>query len=248
MQILKTNGEQVIYPSLLKDKVLVFFGAVSEFCEHDCLPVLSEKEMARSLSYLLASDRCRSIVSRAALKQVLAGFLKTAAAGIEFCYSKHGKPFLQDDPELKFSIAHSGDAFVIGVSRGDDIGIDVEQLDREADLSKLQTYLFTTAELIHFKGIDPHLRKNVFINSWTKKEAVLKATGEGLTRAMNTLELAFSENKIYRTGKRTNAAQPGSAWFLEHFSPMDAYTAAVAVKGKHKTVEYISIKASPLTS
>jgi len=244
MRALQIGGEQSKYPSLVKDRVHVFYGMVSGFSQSDALFFLSEKEKVRASHYVSAADQNRYIISRAILKCILAGLLKVQEKDIEFQYSKNGKPWLRNNPALKFSLSHSEDIVVIAVSYGDEVGIDVEQLDREVDLAKLQSYLFTQGELSIFQSISRQFQKKIFIHSWTKKEAFLKATGEGLTRAMNSLELAFSD-EVHSQQKKQMPYE--TDWILDSFTPTDNCVATVAVQGPGKTVTYSCINPSLLT-
>lgn len=209
--------------SLKPNHPLVFYGNTAGLNYMNCLSLLSKPEIDRAEKYLLTSDKRNYIVSRSILKQLLSGFLQVNAREIEFKYCKNGKPFLEDYPNLRFNSSHSGEAFVIGFAAGKDIGVDIESLQRPLNISKLQSFLFTPAELRSFNDLNHFQKQQTFINCWTKKEAILKASGEGLTRAMNSFE------------------EPGAEWFIENYSLMDNYCGAIAINGKVDSVLYISI-------
>lgn len=229
---------------LCPDQALVFYGSIAEFNDLECLSVLSEKEITRAEKLSLEADKRRYIISRAILKGILSRFLNVDEKEIEFNYSKDGKPFLPGNHNLQFNSSHAGDAFVIGFAHNREIGVDVECLNRELNISNLQTYLFTPAEIKLFHTLDHNLRNETFVDSWTKKEAMLKATGAGLTQSMNTLDLAFIKNGHLDLDTGSGFPKNKIDWFLESYTLMDNYRGAVAVKGNIRSVQYIRIHES----
>lgn len=229
------------------DQALVFYGTVSEFQEVACLPFLSEEEITRAENYLLPFDKLRFIVSRAILKRLLSDFSGMNELEIQLEYGKNGKPSLRNNSDLQFNVSHSDQVFVIGFSLGKEIGIDVENLRRNVNVSALESFLFTPQEQELFQNMNPEKNQEVFIESWTKKEAVLKAGGDGLTKAMNLLDVAFLENKQFSLNTESEFHADHTDWFLENFNLMDHYRGAVAVKGKLNDIQYIPINESILS-
>lgn len=230
--------------SLCRDQALVFYGSIAGFHDSDCLPVLSEKEITRAAKFCLEADKRRYIVSRAILKRLLSRFLHIDEKEIELNYSKDGKPFLPGNHNLQFNSSHAGDAFVIGFAHGREIGVDVESLYRELNISNMQSYLFTPAELELFHALDHDRRHETFVNSWTRKEAMLKATGNGLAQSMNALDLAFIKNGQFALERGSGYPENKTDWFLESYTLMDNYRGAVAVKGNIRSVQYIRLHES----
>lgn len=214
-------------PFLPQNEALVFYGNTTQFRAEDWLSALSETEMTRTKSISRTADRQQYIISRGVLKRLLSGFLSVAEQEIALQYGKNGKPSVAGHPELQFNSSHSGEAFVIGFVRGREIGVDVEPLDRPVNRTKLQSWLFTPAELTAFLALDEHDRQEAFIHSWTRKEAVLKASGDGLAHPMNTLELSH--------------VQASASWFLESRTLPENYRMAVAVKGTISGIRYTAL-------
>lgn len=229
---------------LPEHQVSVFYGNISDFQVDNLLPVLSEKEIARSEEYHLPSDKQNYIVSRAILKRLLSRFSSVDESKIELDYNRNGKPFLPGNSDLQFNSSHSGDAFAIAFTIGNETGIDIENLNRIPNIQALERMLFTSAELKLFQTLQPNLKQKIFINSWTRKEAVLKASGDGLTRAMNELEVAFITESYFHLEKE-NEQTP---WFLESSILMDNYCVSVAVKGPVHNTKYVHLDESGLYS
>jgi 4'-phosphopantetheinyl transferase len=228
--------------SLPEHQVSVFYGNISDFQVDNLLPVLSEKEIARSEKYLLLSDKHNYMVSRAILKRLLSRFSSVDESKIELDYNKNGKPFLPQNSDLQFNSSHSGNAFAIAFNIGNEMGIDIESLSRIPNIQVLETRLFTPAELKLFQTFQPDLQRRVFINSWTRKEAMLKAGGDGLTRPMNELEVSFITENYFHLGKENEQTQ----WFLESTTLMGNYRVSVAVKGDIHHVKYFPVNESEL--
>jgi 4'-phosphopantetheinyl transferase len=219
--------------ALSTDEVLVFYGRISDFQDEQCLSVLSKEEIIRADQYLLPLDKQRYIISRAILKHLLSRFSGVNEQEILLASGKNGKPFWSNPFEIRFNLSHAGDGLVIGLSLEKEVGIDMERLDRIPNIPALETFLFTPSELELFHNLDPSLKQETFITAWTRKEAVLKASGEGLTKAMNELDVAFIKEKNFLMGK--------TAWFLESFTLMENYRGAVAGECQTKIVQYRSM-------
>lgn len=174
------------------------------------------------------------------LKKILAFYLQKGIEKIDFDYDTHGKPFLRMHPNLQFNCSHTTNMFAIGIMQKHKIGIDIEDKDRLVDISKLKKLLFSADELEHFESIAGAQRQQAFINCWTKKEALLKAVGSGLTKAMNEFSVNGSENETMKL----NTMHPGlkdKGWFVKNFRLPGTTVGAWATNGKVKSVNYMNV-------
>lgn len=233
---------QQMSASLSADPVHVFYGRISEFESVDWLSRLSEEELARAARYLLPEDKHRYIISKSILRRLIIHFLKIENKDIRIGFREHGKPFLVDYPELKFNTSHSEDAFAIAFASGKEIGVDIENRQRVLNIPALERFLFTSDELKVAENLEQNRKQEVFIKSWTRKEALLKSGGEGLTKSMNSLEVSFLQEKQFSL--KTDDALNASEWFLESFTLLNEYLGAVAVKGSVNEVRYTRIDPS----
>lgn len=141
--------------------------------------VLSEAELIKANRYAQIKDKKRHIVSRYALRNILSDFTGTEASSIQFHYTADKKPYLK---EIEFNVTHSNNAILIAVS-DQLVGIDMEYINKNFDYKILIPTVFNQPEQ---QFIDSGLNKLIcFYLLWTRKEALLKATGEGLTDTMN---------------------------------------------------------------
>jgi len=152
---------------------------------HDAL--LSPDDLERRARLRRADDRDRLTVAYALARLVLARHLGAVAEDIRFertclhCGGAHGKPRVAGDAQgLRFSLSHSGDRVALGVLRGAELGVDVEQLKPDLDLDALAGATLAGDEAAELARVGAADRTLAFLTYWTRKEAVLKATGEGL--------------------------------------------------------------------
>lgn len=170
--------------------------------------LLTEAEQQRAAAYRQQADRDRFTVANALLRLAAASVLGTPpeldrACGD--CGKPHGKPVIIGSA-LEASVSHSGQRIAVALSEVGSVGIDVEQIG-DRDLSLLLPYVFSPAELAALP--DPEAS---FYRAWTRKESLLKATGEGLRVPMSTLTVL-----------------PDSTHNMHDLDPGAGYAAAVTV-------------------
>lgn len=155
--------------------------------------VLSPDEMERAQRYRFRRDRDRFTASRVALRGILARYLGRESSLLRFVYSEHGRPSLDFSDRceacsgLDFSLAHSKDRALLAVANGLRVGIDVERTDGDkVDEGMLQLACSPT-ELQQLGSLPHHEQVACFYQCWTRKEAYLKARGDGLILPMNNI-------------------------------------------------------------
>jgi len=164
-------------------------AALAEF--HDTLAPV-ERERAASFHFPL--DRNRFVVGRGTLRQVLAHYLQIDPSQVEFSYGPYGKPLLMDngrESDLHFNLAHSGGLALLAVTRAGKIGVDLERVRPLDDAQELVTRFFCPREIAAFQTLPEDQKPAAFFNLWTRKEAWLKATGEGIAHSLNRVEVSF---------------------------------------------------------
>ena len=143
------------------------------------LPVLSEEERQRAARFRLEDDRLRSQVAWGLLRIVLGRILGKDPLAIEFTRNEFQKPLLQNGPS--FSMAHSGEWVLLGFTAEGRLGVDVEAPRPLRDLADLAATVFSADELIELLALPEADRLLAFYRGWTRKEAFVKAIGEGLS-------------------------------------------------------------------
>jgi 4'-phosphopantetheinyl transferase len=198
--------------------------------------LLGPDELNRRGRLRQAADRDRLTVGYALARLVLAAHLGRGPADVGFertcryCGRPHGKPRLAgpDDGGLRFSISHAGDRVVVAVLRGaaarSDLGVDVEREQRDLDVDAVARGVLAEAETGVLARAD---RVPAFLAYWTRKEAILKATGEGLRVRMSDLTVSGPDAapKLLRWAGRSRA---GDRFRLYDLHPGPGYRAALA--------------------
>jgi 4'-phosphopantetheinyl transferase len=155
------------------------------------ISLLSGDERARASRFFGARDREQFIVGRARLRQILASYLVVPPETIRFGYGKHGKPLLSRYPGApSFNLSHSGDVAALAVSGCGAVGIDVEQLRPVG--TEIGRRFFTDNENAILDRLSGRRRLESFLRCWTRKEAILKADGKGLTGGLAQIDVALA--------------------------------------------------------
>jgi len=204
------------------------------------LTIPSEHERARR--YQFEADRHRHLGGRALARLVLSRRLDRAPQALTFDEGPHGKPHLEpspdDGPPLHFNVAHTGDVVLVVVSQGMPVGIDVESRAREMDAAALADRVCTEAERAWWRGRPESHRHDAFLHLWTCKEAFLKATGEGLQRAPDTIECRVDGSTVRRLDDATESpsaspSAPAANWAVRPFSAADGVVGALVHPQDH---------------
>lgn len=182
--------------------------------------MLSDDERARAAQFRFARDRDRFIVAHAALRSILSGYLGIAPSSVRFRTSAYGKPAIDGTPFLRFNLSHSGDLALCAIAGEREVGVDIEQIRSDLDWEGLARRFFSAEEVAALEALDPGDRLEGFIRCWTRKEAYLKARGEGLALPLDSFSVL-------------PAPDPSIAerWQIVDLTPAPAYVAALAVEG-----------------
>ncbi len=140
---------------------------------------LSGDERERAQKFRFPIHRTRFIAARHALRTVLGRYLDRTPASIRFAYGPHGKPFVSGVP-LSFNLSHSAGKALLAVCWKRHLGVDLEQMRPAADLSALAERYFAPAEADEIRTMPSAEQVDAFYRCWTRKEAYIKARGEGL--------------------------------------------------------------------
>ena len=165
--------------------------------------------------------------SRDLLRDVLAVHLGLRPADVPLAEEPGGRPVLvSDGHDLRFSVSHSGEAMVIAVASGHDVGVDLERADRRVADGVLRRAL-NDRERALVAALPPSRRNEAALRLWTAKEAYAKAIGRGLAHPLSEIDV---EDPL----GVPHLAQPG--WALRRLDPLDGYLGAIVVRGRHFTL------------
>lgn len=189
---------------------------------------LSSDELARADCLRFDRDRGHFIASRGLLRAILARYLLKAPQALRFCYGAFGQPALPRSA-FKFSAAHAGGVVAYAFTLARRIGIDIENLGRAAEIDDLVESHFSPAERAAFQALRPEEKRKAFFRGWTRKEAYLKATGEGLTRPLSGIEVAPAATPPAMLLRVNGRREP--SWSIWEWAPVPGYLATVVAQG-----------------
>src|SRR5271167_91390 len=155
---------------------------------------LSSDELERASRFHFPRDRQRFAASRSLLRILLADYLATDPAAVSFSYSEKGKPSLGGayaGSNLKFNISHSGGVTLLAFTRDREIGVDVEQVRGDSDLKAIARRFFSPKEQTQLANLPGEKSVDAFFRCWTRKEAYIKAVGDGLSLPLDQFDVSF---------------------------------------------------------
>lgn len=184
--------------------------------------LLDDAERARAARFAFEEDRHSYIAAHALLRAELSRRAGPAPQEWRFAATALGKPFLLDPPrDLRFSLTHTRGMVAVAVTDGLEIGVDVESEDRRAESMKLAERFFAREEIALLRAVEGDARREMFFAIWTLKEAVVKATGQGLSRALDSFAVSPDPPRV---------TMRDEAWSADHWR-LGSFHFALAAQG-----------------
>jgi 4'-phosphopantetheinyl transferase len=146
--------------------------------------LLDPDERGRASKFRAERDRRRFVVARATLRMVLAEYAGLEPHRVKFTVRPGGKPILAGDAvsgAVHFNLSHSGELALCAVADRE-VGVDLEQLEHHDDMQRVAQHFFSEVEARTLGTLSGMDRTHFFFRTWVRKEAYLKASGEGLAR------------------------------------------------------------------
>ncbi len=195
------------------------------------LPLLSVQELERLERRRTPEARLRFLNTRAALRNILGGYLNAPAASLRFTYGVHGKPHLAGSG-LEFNLTHSGNRALLAVGRGLELGIDLEQMRPRAVLPLARRF-FHADEVAWLETQPAAEQPHAFHRLWCMKEAWVKAMGEGV------LHTPLRKLKVQTPADARQPLRlpPGGAWHGQELSAEVGCAAALVTNATPVGVE-----------
>jgi 4'-phosphopantetheinyl transferase len=198
------------------------------------LDVLSPDERKKAARFRFAKDKNQFVQARAALRFILGQYLNVTPQDLEFSYGHHGKPELANGHaanSLRFNLSRRDGLALIAVTHGREIGVDVELVRADVPFFEIADVSFSAVESATLRSLPESLRAKGFYNCWTRKEAYVKARGEGLSFPLKQFDVSLTPGdpaKLLRVGDDDNEID---RWTLQQIPAGENYVAALAVEG-----------------
>jgi 4'-phosphopantetheinyl transferase len=201
--------------------------------DRDGLALLSADEALRAQRFTYERHRLRFVACRVALRRALGIELDTAPASIAFTYGAAGKPAVAaaGTPPLRFNVSHSDGFALLALTRTGEIGVDLEKRRAIDDIPRLAKTAFSATEQLELHAVDPDARMEAFFNGWTRKEAYLKARGDGLT-GLHDFDVSLTPGARPVLTRVVGRPDEPSRWTLVSFTPIDGFAAALCLESR----------------
>ncbi len=197
-------------------------------------PLLDPEERRRAERFRFDRHRRRFIVRRARLRQLVAGYQGGEPAAVRFAYGERGKPSLAGGGELAFNLSDSKDLALYAFARGLELGVDVEVPKPMSDALAISERFFADAEREVLRQVAERRRVEAFFHCWTRKEAYIKAIGEGLAEPLDNFCVTFDPPEPARFLHVGGSAGEAAAWTLHHLVPAPGAVGALAYRGERR--------------
>ncbi len=197
--------------------------------------VLSLDEKERASRFHFSKDRQLFIASRALLRRILAAYLNANPSEFNFSYSKTAKPSLAGEhasSRMTFNVSHSGGIALYAFSLRRELGVDVEQVRQDFDVEPIAQRFFSAREREQLAALPKREIVDAFFRCWTRKEAYIKATGDGLSLPLSQFDVSLESSEtsvLVATRPDTTEAE---RWFLREVPAGAGYSAALCVRGR----------------
>lgn len=201
-----------------------------------CWTLIDADERNRAERFRTRELRSRWVVARASLRDILASYSSTRPPDVRFEFEANGKPILaspQKRDSLHFNLSHSNDRALVGVSDFGPIGVDVEYKRPIRDWREVAQRFFSVDEIRQLDGIPEAERISAFYRCWTRKEAVIKASGEGLSARLGAFDVSLAPQVPAGMLGGQHAGVAANGWHLADLEPGPGYVGALALSGCH---------------
>ena len=202
----------------------------SSACIHRLSQPLSDDERVRAERFRFERDRRRFRVARGALRAILGRYLDVEPGRLRFGYGAHGKPYLTQEFNhcgLRFNLAHSNELAVYAFACEREIGIDVEYIHPLPDAEQIAVRFFSKREVAVFLALPESQKLEAFFNCWTRKEAYIKAIGDGLAHPLDQFQVSLAPGEPARLLNVEGSPEQVAYWFMAAFMPASGYVAAL---------------------
>lgn len=197
--------------------------------------VLAPEEISRAEQFHFEHHRNSFVVTRGMLRILLAHYLGEAAGDIIFAYGAKGKPSLPD-AKIEFNISHTKGIALFAFALGCELGVDVEQIRPIQDMMQIARRFFSRQESEELLALLEEEKEKAFFRCWTRKEAYIKAVGEGLSIPLNAFRVTFKEEGPVRWIDLGNETSAQPTWALYNLDISSAYVAALAHRGSKRQI------------
>ncbi len=210
----------------------------SDLAEKDFTKVLSRDESERASKFRFSVDCKRFIARRGILRLLVGEYIKMSPEKVVFQYGEQGKPFVSGNSAFHFNLSHSENIILFAFTEEHELGIDVEYTNRMIELKEIATRFFSPNETKVLLNLSEKHQPKGFFNCWTRKEAFIKAVGQGLSFPLDEFEVSLKPSDEARLIATHWNPDDVDKWSLRSFEPAEKFVGAIAVKGKISEIKF----------
>jgi 4'-phosphopantetheinyl transferase len=195
---------------------------------------LTQDELNRAARYRAELDRDRFTASRGLLRAILGRYLGMPPERLRFSYGPYGKPALVPDSgsdKIQFNVSHCCDSAFLAFARNRRVGVDLECIRSLPEASQLADRYFSAKERLAFHALPEGERLSAFFRCWTRKEAFVKARGEGLALPLDGFDVSLAPDEPAKLLAVREDAGEAARWSLRELPAPPGHLAALAVEG-----------------
>ena len=197
--------------------------------------MLSADEQARARRLRSTTRRAQFVTGRTALRRLLGAYAGTRPQALQFAYGPHGKPALPGTG-LAFNFTNSENLALLAIASDREVGIDLEQRNRNIRVELLARHILTAQEAAAFSRVPPARQAATLLATWTRKEAYIKALGDGFSRPLRSFSVTIrADSEPARLELDGQAGSP-QRWTFMPLVPHPDYLAALAAPGTDWTL------------
>lgn len=195
--------------------------------------ILSPAELERANRFHFDRDRRRFMAAHTALRVILSRYLAVRPEQIRYRSGEHGKPALAyPRAGLEFNLSHAHELLLVAVTAGRAVGVDLEYVRPLDDFEAIARRTFSASENEALRAVPEAQRRESFFRCWTRKEAFIKAVGQGLSYPLNQFAVSLDPGEPAALLKVENDPDAVTRWSMHGFTPAPGYLAALVVAGQ----------------
>jgi 4'-phosphopantetheinyl transferase len=195
---------------------------------------LAPAERERAARFRFAEHRSAFVAGRGVQREILGRYTGVEPGAVAYRESPHGKLYLAGAAArtgVRFNLSNSGDLALLALAEQRELGVDLEQLRPMSDAMDVARRFFSAPENEVFAALDESIREMAFFRCWTRKEAYIKAVGEGLSMPLDRFDVAFAPGEEACLLATRGDPEEAGRWTLVGLEPGPGYVGALAVEG-----------------
>ncbi len=206
--------------------------------------VLTEKERENAGRFHFEIDRRRYIIAHFFLRSLLGAYTNNLPEQLVFSAGPYGKPYLlqhadnhtRENFKLFFNLSHSHDMIILALTLEGEIGADIEYMRPIGDIDSIAQQFFSPEEYTNLVSLPEEQKIAAFYTCWSRKEAVIKASGLGLAMPLDSFSVSLQANTSRQTVCVFTDGAPQSRWNVYSLPPVQDYAVALALRNNISTI------------